>query len=108
MTEEKLLTRYILFETDALAVTFTRIGEQLANGSEEAIRKHFGDPPGDREGLVVAVSENSFKLRPVRAQVKTTISEPLPLGKLEPLPGNDQSLIAGEEQSSEKQGTLVS
>lgn len=90
MAEEKLLTRYIIFETDAAAVVFTRIGEQLANGSEEAIRKHFGDPPGDREGLVVAVSENSFKLRPVKAQVKTTISEPLPLAKLiEPLPGAD-------------------
>lgn len=75
MPDEKLLTRYLIFETDEAAVTFTRIGEQLAGGSEEALRKFCADPPVDREGLLVAVSENSFKLRAAKATVKTSISE---------------------------------
>jgi len=73
--KEKLLTRYLIFETDADAITFTRVGEQLANGAEEALRKYYADPPQDREGFSVAVSENAFKLRQARARVTTSLTD---------------------------------
>jgi hypothetical protein len=75
MADEKLLTRYLIFETDEDAVVFTRVGEQLAGGSEEAIRKFQADPPVDREGFLVAVSENSFKLRKAKATVRTSLTD---------------------------------
>jgi hypothetical protein len=77
--QQKLLTKYLIFETDEVASVFTRVGEQLAGGSEEAIRKFYANPPTDRAGFVVAVSENSFKLRNAKATVKTSIAEvPMP------------------------------
>ena len=72
---EKLLTRYLILSTDEAAVAFTRIGEVLASGSEDAIRKFQSDPPVEREGFLVAVSENSFKLRRTRAKVTTSLTD---------------------------------
>jgi hypothetical protein len=82
---QTLLTRYLIFETDAEGVNLTRIGEELAKGSEEALRKHFAAPLAENDGHYVAVSENHFKLRTAKATVKTTIGQaewpPLPKGE---------------------------
>lgn len=75
MADEAQLTRYLVFETDAEGVELRRVGEQNARGSDDALRKFFAEPPIDRDGFYVAVSENSFKLRHVHAKVRTTIGE---------------------------------
>jgi hypothetical protein len=96
--KEKLLTRYLIFETDENAVTFTRVGEQLANGAEEALRKHYGSPPSDREGFNVAVSENSFKLRKARARVTTSLEDV----ELPGLAAENQGSPLSEEEREEE------
>lgn len=70
-----LLTRYLIFEVKDEGVSLTRIGSELAKGSEEALRKHFAEPLRENDGFYVAVSENHFKLRTAKATVKTTIAQ---------------------------------
>lgn len=89
-TNEPLLTRYLIYETeDVDGETLKRVGEALAKGSDDALRKWFADPPIDRAGFYVAISENARRIRRVQAKVKTTIGEAAPAA---PLPG-PESLV---------------
>jgi hypothetical protein len=101
MADEKTYTRYLILTTDEAAITFTRVGEQLANGADEAIRKHLSDPPADGEALIVAVSENSFKLRPAKAKVTTSLGEPVALGKVGPEPASPSEAVAAAPAQEE-------
>jgi hypothetical protein len=73
---EQLLTRYFIYTTTDDGESLHLIGEQLATGSDVALRKHFAEPPtGAAEGHYVAISENSRRIRIVTATVKTSIAD---------------------------------
>lgn len=63
---ERPQTRYLIYRTENQGRTLTLIGEQLANSSDQAIRKHL--PSGAPEGSppncdYTAINENACKLR---------------------------------------------
>lgn len=69
------LTKYRILETLDGGKTWTYIADQLAPSSEQALRRHFADPPAESEGLFAAVSENAFKARKAKARVSTSLEE---------------------------------
>lgn len=73
---ERLLTRYLVFRSDAAGERLEYVGESLARSSDEALRKHFSQPPSeDTAGYYVAINENARKVRHVRSTVKTSIGD---------------------------------
>jgi hypothetical protein len=72
---EKLLTRYLIFSTDDGGQTLNFVGDQLADGSDAALRAFW---PPEAKTHSVAVSENSFKLRPITPKQGPQIGAPVP------------------------------
>lgn len=69
---ERLLTRYLVFETADEGKTLKFAGIQDADNSDSALRKFYEHPdrPAPAAPHVAAVSENNFKLRPGAIETK--------------------------------------
>lgn len=69
---DKPLTRFRIFESWDGGQTFTYVADELALGSDEALKKHYPDPPAVPDAKVYfAVSENYSKFKRRKARVTT-------------------------------------
>ena len=93
---EKLLTRYLIFETADGGQTLTFRGHQDADGSDAALRAFW---PPEANTHAVAVSENSFKLRPITPKQGPQIGAALPWPEPKPRSEPD-SEEAGQDRLS--------
>lgn len=79
--EEAKTTRFLIYEADDEEGLGLRLaGAQQAKGADEALRAFYAEPP-DEKTYAAAVSENQFRIRPIKArEPKVTIGEPIKVG----------------------------